>query len=332
MYPGGRSGGRAGRRPSFASFFRWRLLIRAHHHHRHPGPFGFNEIAQHHGCRRLRQCLLQLVRNRRRGEDEDPLEHREDDRHQNDRDRGSCRSEERRPQSGNRQEDACHRWKRDKQPNQHRWDDCDGTRNHEARQDLGGSGDLDDRACTLGLPEAEACAHLLEAWARLNGGDHGSAERGAERGLAAFRRYGTLMQSAYLLSVAVEVFVGCGRMDEAAAFLRDAQALVDDGAARWWEPELHRWQGALVVIERGAEGYDQAEEIFSMSLHIASQQEASSLRLRTSIDLARLWIARGRREDARRLIDQATARIVGGADTRDVRRAGELRFARGTAG
>ncbi len=175
-----------------------------------------------------------------------------------------------------------------------------------------------------GIFEAEACAHLLQAWALFDSGDRDAAQLAAECGVTALRQHGALMQAAYLLSVATEVFVGCGRTDEAAALLRDALTFVDEGEARWWEPELHRWRGALVVIERKADGFDEAEEYFARSLHIAEQQDAASLGLRTSIDLARIRIARGRRKEARRLIDQATARIVGGADTRDLRLAGKV--------
>ena len=172
-----------------------------------------------------------------------------------------------------------------------------------------------------GVAQAEACAHLLEAWALLDGGDPDAAQRGVERGLAALRQHGTMMQSAYLLCVASEVLIGCGRVAETGVLLEEAMQLIEVGEARWWEPEVHRWQA---VRSLGAGDHVQAEEYFARSLDIASQQESHSLRLRTAIDLARLSLSDGQRDAASRLLADARSHIVGGADTRDLRVADEV--------
>lgn len=171
-----------------------------------------------------------------------------------------------------------------------------------------------------GLAQAEACALLIEAWALAEGGDAVRAAVMVERGTKALRQHGTTMQSVYLLAVAAEVLVRLGRRDEAGALIEEASALAEDGDARWWEPELHRWRAVLLGLgERGARAR-KAEGHLHRALDLAAQQGSNALRLRAALSLAQLRPE----ESSRQLVASTLNGIDGGANTRDVRAAQAL--------
>jgi len=184
--------------------------------------------------------------------------------------------------------------------------------------------DLLATAREQGIHQAEACALLIEGWTRFESGDPAAARGRIEEGLAALREHGTMMQSVYLLAVAVEVMVGLGRWGEASALLREAGALIEDGAARWWEPELHRWRGVLLCLPDVGNGGNEAEACFQASLDLAVLQGAASLGLRTAISFARLRQGQGRDAEARHFVATGLGGIRGGLETRDVQEARRL--------
>jgi len=122
----------------------------------------------------------------------------------------------------------------------------------------------------------------------------------------------------------VEVMIGLGRLQEASSLLREAGALIEDGSARWWEPELHRWRGVLACLPDSGEGSDQGEVCFQASFDLALLQGSASLGLRTAVSLARMRQAQGRHAEARHLVETALRGIDGDADTRDVQQAHRL--------
>lgn len=175
-----------------------------------------------------------------------------------------------------------------------------------------------------GVLQAAACALLIEGWALFEGGNHAPALERVERGLAALREHGSMMQSVYLLTVAVEIMVGLERFTEASGLLHEASVLIDEGDARWWEPELHRWRGVIACLASPRKGMDEAEAYFQASFNVAELQGSASLSLRTAITLARVRRGQKRHAQARKIVETALRVIHGGADTRDVQEAHRL--------
>ena len=188
----------------------------------------------------------------------------------------------------------------------------------DAPRALGVAGQLAREAREQGITEAEACAELVEAWARFVSGEVELAAHRLERGLATLREHGTMMQSVYLLAVAVEVLAGLGRRSEARSVLEEACAMIDEGAARWWEPELHRLRALLLLGAEDPGAAHEAERSLQRALAIASEQGANSLCLRAAIALAELRRQRGHDPDSLDLLETSLGRIRGGAETRDV--------------
>ncbi len=83
-------------------------------------------------------------------------------------------------------------------------------------------------------------------------------------------------------------------------------------------PELLRIQAGVVqALEPDNEGL--AEEILTESLQLSRQQGARAWELRTSMDLARLWLDQGRRTQASELLRACRSWVTEGFGTLDVR-------------
>jgi len=105
--------------------------------------------------------------------------------------------------------------------------------------------------------------------------------------------------------------------DHAAALGTIAEALAtsEGSGARWWEAEIHRLKG-LVLLSR--HDWEASEACFAHSREIAQQQNARSLQLRASTSLARLWRDQGKRAEARDLLAPVYGWFTEGFDTPDL--------------
>jgi predicted ATPase len=105
--------------------------------------------------------------------------------------------------------------------------------------------------------------------------------------------------------------------------LAEASTLVATTAERWWEAELYRLQGTLVLQRPHPEG-DQAAACFQQALAVARRQGAKSLELRAALSLARLWQQQGKRPEAHALLAPLYGWFTEGFDTADLQEAKAL--------
>ena len=105
--------------------------------------------------------------------------------------------------------------------------------------------------------------------------------------------------------------------------MAEAQTLVEQHDERWWEAEIHRLRG--VVLLRQLEPQQQeAEACFQQALDVARRQEAKTLELRAARSLARLWQQQGKRAAARELLAPIYGWFTEGFDTADLQEAKTL--------
>jgi len=81
----------------------------------------------------------------------------------------------------------------------------------------------------------------------------------------------------------------------------EALTLVATTEVRWWEAELSRLQGALLLQLQNPDA-SQAEACFQQALDIARSQQAKSLELRAAMSLSQLWQQQGKRDETRQLL------------------------------
>jgi predicted ATPase len=112
-----------------------------------------------------------------------------------------------------------------------------------------------------------------------------------------------------------------GQPEEGLAVVSEALALVDRTDERYYEAELYRLKGELLLM-RGAE--DKAEASYHKAIEVARGQSTKSLELRAATSLSRLWQQQGRRDRARQMLAEVYGWFTEGFDTRDLQEAKAL--------
>lgn len=159
--------------------------------------------------------------------------------------------------------------------------------------------------------------------------ERGSGVEGAERirqGLAVYQAIGAELGRPTFLGILAGVCHDLGRHDEARAAIDEALALGERTGLRYWDAELLRLRGviALGAGTNEAPGDGEAEASFLAALEVARRQSARFLELRAATSLARFRHARGRTDEARRLLTAVLASLDEGQTTADVREARAL--------
>jgi predicted ATPase len=108
---------------------------------------------------------------------------------------------------------------------------------------------------------------------------------------------------------------------ESEAMIKEAFEVVQETDERWYEPELYRLRGHILISARDEE---HAEGSFLTATRIASAQETKLLELRASTDLARLWRDQGKRTEARDVLAPIYGWFTEGFDTSDLKEAKAL--------
>jgi predicted ATPase len=140
--------------------------------------------------------------------------------------------------------------------------------------------------------------------------------------LATLRAMGAGLQVAYSLVVIADAFQKAGRIAEGLSLLDEGLREVDESAVHWYEAELYRVKGQL-LLQQDHEG-DAAERYLGEALAIARQQEAKFFELRAATILARLWCDQGKRDEARALLAPVYGWFTEGFDTPDLQEAKAL--------
>jgi len=159
-------------------------------------------------------------------------------------------------------------------------------------------------------------------WGRMLGGwamaAQGSADEGLEehrRGLEAYAATGAALARPFFLSLLADIHLRRGRLDAAAATLREALAFGTARGERWLDAELHRLDAeqAMAAADLAA-----AERHFRQAIDVADKHRQPSLALRAALGLARLQRADGRTEEARHLVGELYGPFTEGFATRDL--------------
>ena len=100
-----------------------------------------------------------------------------------------------------------------------------------------------------------------------------------------FTATGARARLPYYLWLLADACRFAGMIDEGLTTLEEALAQSDSSGERWWDAELHRQRGELLLARDQA---TDAESAFFRALEIARAQEARSLELRATTSLSRL--------------------------------------------
>jgi predicted ATPase len=147
-------------------------------------------------------------------------------------------------------------------------------------------------------------------------------------GLAAYQATGAKIARSHYLTRLAEAYGEVGRAEEGLSLLIEALTHVDKTGERFYEAELYRVKGELMLQSRvqGPQSIveEKAEGCFLKAIEIARQQPAKSWELRATTSLARLWQRQGRKDEPRQMLAEIYGWFTEGFDTADLKEAKAL--------
>jgi predicted ATPase len=194
---------------------------------------------------------------------------------------------------------------------------------HEVRAAQGHAEAAINLATEQGFPYWLAMGAILRGWILAR---QGQAQEGIEQllqSLRAFRATGAEMWRPYWLALLAEAYGILGEPEAGLTALAEALVLVDTTGERWYEPELYRLKGAL-LLQQSLDHCTEAESCFHQAIAIAQKQSAKSLELRAATSLARFWQQQGKHQEAHDLLAPVYGWFTEGFDTADLQDAKAL--------
>jgi predicted ATPase len=204
-------------------------------------------------------------------------------------------------------------------------------------------------AAEQGFAPFVAMGTLLRGWALVEREQRAEGISQIREGFDAWRATGAELLRPYFLALLAEAYSKAGQAEAGLSVLGEALATVHNSGERWWEAELHRLQGELLLRQAaGKEGWRtaltetammaemdiggpgrspvliEAENCFLQALELARRQQAKSLELRAALSLSQLWQRQGKGDAARRLLAEIYGWFTEGFDTADLKEAKAL--------
>jgi predicted ATPase/predicted Ser/Thr protein kinase len=131
-----------------------------------------------------------------------------------------------------------------------------------------------------------------------------------------------------LLGSLAEAYGMAGQAEKGLEFMSQALAEVERGGERYYEAELYRLKGELLLKKAEFSGLaameEEAEACFRESLAVARRQMAKSFELRTSVSLGRLLKKQSKGSEAKKLLGDIYGRFTEGFASPDLREAKSL--------
>jgi predicted ATPase len=174
-----------------------------------------------------------------------------------------------------------------------------------------------------GFPLWTAMGTSMRGWARALQGQGEAGLAQLRQGTAAQRATGAALVVPYFCTVLADVCDHLGHVEDGLQALAEAHTLVEQHEERYWEAEVARLRGVLLLRQPGTPPAE-AEAWLQRALDVASRQEAKSLELRAAMSLSRLWQQQGKQAEAHALLAPIYSWFTEGFDTVDLQEAKAL--------
>jgi predicted ATPase len=132
-----------------------------------------------------------------------------------------------------------------------------------------------------------------------------------------------MLRVPYFHAVLADVAAHLGHPEDGLQALAEAQTLMEQQEERWWEADIARLRGVLLLRQTVTQ-HDEAEAWLQRALDVARRQEAKSLELRAAMSLSLLWQQQGKQVEARALLTRIYGWFTEGFDTADLQEAKTL--------
>jgi predicted ATPase len=173
---------------------------------------------------------------------------------------------------------------------------------------------------------------IMRGWALATQGQCEEGLTQMRQGVTAMHGTGAKGGVPYFLALLAEAYGTAGQVDAGLDALAEALQAVHDTGEGFYEPELSRLRGELLLVQAGSRPQgqdarpmlDNAESCFQQALAMARRRQAKSLELRAAMSLGRLWQRQGKRAEAYQLLAEIYGWFTEGFDTADLQEARAL--------
>ncbi|GAB3629702.1 guanylate cyclase [Pandoraea terrae] len=204
---------------------------------------------------------------------------------------------------------------------------------HQYRRDAQLTRECAEAAITLSTERGFAFwlarGTILRGWALAQQGNSEEGTAQIRQGLSAYQATGAELARPYFLALLAETYGKAGQARAGLGVLAEALALAGNTGERYYEAELHRLKGELLLELSSAQtrkstAREPAQACFHQAIGIARQQSAKSFELRATLSLVRLWQRQGNIEAARQTLAEVHGAFTEGFDTADLQQARTL--------
>ncbi|MHB8270700.1 adenylate/guanylate cyclase domain-containing protein [Bradyrhizobium sp.] len=171
-----------------------------------------------------------------------------------------------------------------------------------------------------------ACGRMMRGLALAKQGEAAEGIAELREGLAGWSKTGARIYVPYYTCCLAEAYLAAGHPASGLGPLTEIIAFVERSGEGWWQPELYRMKGEL-LLKAGQVDEDgtNPEHYFRKALKLAEHQGGRSLALRAIMSLCRLEAGEGgEHSEARKCLARLYATFDEGLDTSDLREARQL--------
>jgi predicted ATPase len=157
---------------------------------------------------------------------------------------------------------------------------------------------------TFRMPFWLAIGSMVHGWGVAAQGDVQQGIDEMRAGFSEFEATGIRFLRSFHLGLLAEQHGHLGNIERGLTIVAEAIAVADRTKVRWFDAELHRRKGDLLVL---AARIGEAEAAYRSGIDVAHYQGARAFELRSANSLADLWARQGRARDAALLLEPIVA-------------------------
>ena len=199
---------------------------------------------------------------------------------------------------------------------------------HQFRREVRLTEELSEALMALsteqGLAYWPGVATVMKGWVSAERGQGEASIAELRSAMTTLRAIGFVAELPWYLALLAGAHATVGQMAEGLDAIAEALALVASTNERFYEAEIYRVKGELLLKEDGSNTAAEAESCFRQALDISRVQSAKSWELRAATSLARLWRDQGKQAEARDLLAPVYGWFTEGFDTPDLKDAKAL--------
>jgi predicted ATPase len=180
---------------------------------------------------------------------------------------------------------------------------------------------ITELATEHGLEFYRLIGAFLAHWADTAQLPPGHENTAIGQNVAVHKQFDAIVGRSCALSVQAYACLRASQIETGLEIIAEALAYIERTEERWYEAEVWRIYGELMLQKGDAE---RAEECFRKAIAIAQKQQAKSLELRATVCLARLWQQHGKQHDAHSVLSEIYHWFTEGFDTYDLQEAKAL--------